>query len=295
MAANTLEAYRRDLTQLAAFAAAHERQVEALDRGGSRGVRPRGDGRRAVADVDRAPGRGRARVLSLPAHGRRRRAEPGRRSPRAAHALVACRDSSSLDDVDALLAAPDVTTPRGPARPRADRSAVRDGPARLRARRPAPHRRAPRARATCSASARAARSASCRSATTAAAWVRRYIAEARPALLGGADEPVAVRQRARRRQAVAPRLLEDPQGLRAPRRRARPPQSARAAAFVRDASARARRRPARDSGDARPRGPVDDADLHARARSAAPPGLRPLPSARVSAADLTAAAFVWYR
>ncbi len=46
-------------------------------------------------------------------------------------------------------------------------------------------------------------------------------------------------------------------------------QPARAAAFVRDASARARRRPARDPDDARPRRSVDHADLHARARSAA--------------------------
>ena len=36
MAANTIEAYRRDLTKLAAFAAARERQLEALDRAISR-------------------------------------------------------------------------------------------------------------------------------------------------------------------------------------------------------------------------------------------------------------------
>ena len=100
----------------------------------------------------------------------------------------------------------------------------------------------------------------------AAAWVRRYMQEARPALLG---------------RRSASRLFVNARGgtgltrigfwkiLRGVRHRAWPgaaPQPARAPAFVRHPSARARRRPAGHPDDARPRRSVHHADLHAHPR-----------------------------
>ena len=114
----------------------------------------------------------------------------------------------------------------------------------------------------------------------AAAWVTRYVSEARPALLGKRSLAATVRQRARRRaRHHARRLLEDPEGLRQGARPRAPAQPARAAALVCHASARARRRPARDPDDARPRRSVDDADLHAHPRRAHARALRSVPSA----------------
>ena len=115
----------------------------------------------------------------------------------------------------------------------------------------------------------------------AAAWIERYQASARPALV----------RRAKGR--ATPQLFVNARGgplsrvgfwkiLKGYGQQAEPSadaQPARRAPLVRHASARARRRSARHPDDARPRGPVDDANLHARARGAAPGRLQPLPPA----------------
>ena len=214
----------------------------------------------------------------------------------APRALAALPRFLSLDDVDALLAAPDVTTPRG-LRDRAlievlyatglrvselvglrltDVRVERGLPAVPRQGQQGAHRAARRrgGRRGCAATSPTARPALLAQAATSP-WL---FVNAR----GGA-----------RLSRVGFWKILKAYGRRAGVRGA--PEPARAAALVRDASARARRRSARDPGDARPRRSVDDADLHARARGAAAPGLRPVSSARVSRRHLTAAAFVWYR
>ena len=99
-----------------------------------------------------------------------------------------------------LLAAPDVSTPRG-LRDRAlievlyatglrvsELVGLRLADVRL-------------DQATCSASGKGSKQRIVPLGDEAAAWVRRYIAEARPALLGKREGAVALRQRARRRAA----------------------------------------------------------------------------------------------
>ncbi len=109
---NTLESYGRDLNALAGFAAASKRRPEALDRRAleafvreqaTRGMSPRSVAR-AVAAI-----RGFYRFLVLE---RRLENSPADdlQPPRAWPALPTFL---SLDDVDALLAQPDVATPRG--------------------------------------------------------------------------------------------------------------------------------------------------------------------------------------
>jgi integrase/recombinase XerD len=112
MAANTIEAYRRDLTKLAAFAAARERQLEALDRSDleafvrdvmAGGLSPTSTAR-LVATV-----RGFYRFL-------RTVGDVGQNPADDLHAprtLSSLPHSLALDDIDALLQAPDVATPKG--------------------------------------------------------------------------------------------------------------------------------------------------------------------------------------
>jgi integrase/recombinase XerD len=112
MSPNTLESYARDLSQLAAFAEQQGRAVEALDRRDleafvrslmTSGLAPRSVAR-AVACV-----RGFYKFVTTE---RKLQHNPADdlRSPRAWPALP---KFLSLDDVDRLLAQPDVSTPRG--------------------------------------------------------------------------------------------------------------------------------------------------------------------------------------
>jgi len=112
MAANTIEAYRRDLTKLAAFAAARECQLEVLDRADleafvrdvmAGGLSPTSTAR-LVATV-----RGFYRFL-------RTVGDVGQNPADDLHAprtLSSLPHSLALDDIDALLQAPDVATPKG--------------------------------------------------------------------------------------------------------------------------------------------------------------------------------------
>ncbi len=128
---NTLESYARDLAALAAFAEGKARAVETLDRRDleafvrqlmASGLSPRSVARRSPAFAAlpvpgaRAADRGRARptICARRAPGRRCRSFLARGSRSAARA-AGCRDAAR------------------PARPGADRAALRDRPARLRA------------------------------------------------------------------------------------------------------------------------------------------------------------------
>jgi len=112
LAAHTLESYARDLRALAEFAAGERREPEALDRKAleafvrqrmASGLSPRSVAR-SVAAI-----RGYFRFLVLD---RRLEESPADdlRPPSAWPALPKCL---SVDEVDALIAAPDVSTPRG--------------------------------------------------------------------------------------------------------------------------------------------------------------------------------------
>src|SRR6266705_3549553 len=112
LADHTLESYARDLGVLATYAAGAGRTLETLDRQAleqcvrderTRGLSPR-SAARLVASV-----RGFYRFLVLD---RRLDKNPADdlRSPRAWPALPACL---SLDEVDTLIAQPDVSTPLG--------------------------------------------------------------------------------------------------------------------------------------------------------------------------------------
>jgi integrase/recombinase XerD len=112
LSANTLESYGRDLAALAAFAAKSEHQPESLDRQAlegfvrqqmTRGLSPRSVAR-AVAAV-----RGYYRFLVLEQRLEHSPADD-LQPPRAWPALPTFL---SLEDVDALLAQPDITTPLG--------------------------------------------------------------------------------------------------------------------------------------------------------------------------------------
>jgi integrase/recombinase XerD len=111
-AAHTIESYARDLRALARFAAGREARLDALDRHAleafvrgqmASGLSPRSVAR-AVAAV-----RGFYRFLVVDRHLERSPAED-LRPPRAWPALPVCL---SVEQVDALLRQPDVSTPRG--------------------------------------------------------------------------------------------------------------------------------------------------------------------------------------
>jgi integrase/recombinase XerD len=112
VASNTLEAYRRDLIRLQRFSAARQRPLEALSRGDleafvreamTSGLSPT-SAARLVATT-----RGFFRFLRL---GNRIEHNPAD-DLHAPRAFVSLPRFLSLEEVDALLSAPDVTTPRG--------------------------------------------------------------------------------------------------------------------------------------------------------------------------------------
>ncbi len=109
---NTVESYRRDLSHLLQFAAGLEQAVEGLDRRGLEALvrQLMGEGR-SPASVARAVAcfRGFYRFLVVSGH---RTVNPADdlRAPKAWKTLPKCL---SVEDVDTLLAAPDITAPRG--------------------------------------------------------------------------------------------------------------------------------------------------------------------------------------
>ncbi len=112
LAANSLEAYRRDLSKLAAFAASRERSVDALDRGDleafvremmAGGLSPTSTAR-LVACV-----RGFYRFLRLIGEVAQNPAD----DLRAPRMLTSLPHALSIEDVDALIAAPDASSPKG--------------------------------------------------------------------------------------------------------------------------------------------------------------------------------------
>ena len=120
---------------------------------------------------------------------------PGQRTTNPADDLAAPRAWKTLpkfltiDEVDRLLAAPDVSQPRG----LRDRALIEllyaTGPACVRTGGLADRRTSIWRAATSPAPARAASSGWCRSATKPAAWVERYVKEGRPKLLHGRASP----------------------------------------------------------------------------------------------------------
>ena len=287
LADHTLESYARDLRALAAFAAGAGRAVErstgtALEafvrEQMRRGLSPRSVAR-AVAAV-----RGFYRFLVLD---RRLDDSPADdlQPPRAWPALP---KFLSIEEVDALIAQPDVATPLG----------LRD-----RAMIELLYATGMRVLASWSACALAdlhldehyltcigkgSKERLVPIGEQAADWVRTLSARRRGAtLLQGPRRRRGCSSTRAAARSAASASGRSSSGYGAQRRPAADAQPARAAAFVRDAPARARRRPARDSDDARPRRSVDDADLHARARGAAAHGLRSLPPAGLILLDLT--------
>ena len=112
MAANTLEAYRRDLARLAAFAAGRDRHLEALDRGDleafvretmASGLSPTSTAR-LVACV-----RGFYRFLRMIGDVAQNPAD----DLHAPRTLTSLPHSLAFDEIEALLGAPDTSTARG--------------------------------------------------------------------------------------------------------------------------------------------------------------------------------------
>ncbi len=199
MAANTLEAYRRDLSRLAAFAASRDRRVDALDRGDLEAFVRETMAVRAVADVDGAPRRVRPRVLPVPPDDRRRAAQSRRRPARAAHAHVAAALARVRGDRRAPRRARHVDRRAACAIARSSRCCTRPACA-CPSSSACADRTAPRGRLRASARGRGASSGSCRSATTATRWLERYLRGRAAGAREAARESLGVRQRARRRQ-----------------------------------------------------------------------------------------------
>ena len=267
LAANSVESYARDLGLLAEFAAGRGTPIASLTRADLEGfVRDLMSEGRSPRSVARAIACYRGFYRFLVVDGRLKASPAGDlRPPRAWKTLPRYL---AVEEVDRLLAQPDVATPRG-LRDRAliellyatgmrvsELIGLRPADVNLDA-----------SYLTCTGKGDKQRIVPI--GDEAARWVRRYLRDGAAGAARQAKQPAAVRQRARRRaRADARRILEDPQGLRPPGRPEDVDQPAHAAAFVRHAPARAGRRPARHPDDARPRRPVDDADLHARARAA---------------------------
>jgi integrase/recombinase XerD len=112
VSAHTVDAYRRDLSQLAAAAAGLDRPVAELDRRALeevvRGMMAEGRSPRSVARAV-ASFRGFYRFLVVSGH-RRDNPADDLRAPRAWKTLP---KSLSMDEVDRLLQSPDITEPRG--------------------------------------------------------------------------------------------------------------------------------------------------------------------------------------
>ncbi len=274
MAPNTLDAYRRDLDQLAAFAAAQRRPLIDLTRSHlEEFVRELMASGLSAASTARlvASTRGFFRFLRLIGAVAANPAE----DLQAPRAFASLPRFLSLDDVDALLAAPDTSTPRGVR----DRTLIEVLYATgLRVSELVGLRvtdvRVDQGYVQCLGKGRKQRIVPL--GDTAADWVRRYVAEGRPEPHARTPDGVAVRERTRRRPAVTERVLEAAEDVRTRSRPADASQSARAASFLRDAPARARRGSARHPGHARPRRSVDDADLHPRFGGASAAGVRPV-------------------
>ena len=200
---HTLESYARDLARWRAFAAGVERR--------RRGARSPGDLEAFVRDLMGAG----LSPRSVARAGRLRRAastgsssstgassrQPGRRSAGRRAPGRRCRKFLSIEEVDRAARAARRLDAARPARPRADRSALRDRAARhrsssaLRARRREPRRRVPDVHREGQQGAdRADRRRS------GGAGCRATMREARPALLGRRSVAAPVRQRARRRE-----------------------------------------------------------------------------------------------
>ena len=287
MPANTRLAYARDLARLVAFAAKKARTLEALTRQDLEELARASmvEGRSATSTARLVSGvRGFYRYLLVsgriaptpPTICRRR--EPTRRLPRFL----------APDEVEALLAAPDVSTPRG-LRDRALLEVLYATGLRVTELVKLKMTEVRRDEGYLQFTGKGNKERIVPLGETARDWIDRYVREARPALCRGRETPDLFisgwRAKAGTRPAEAADargVLETARRLRPPRRNPQPSVAARAPAFVRHAPARARRRSARDSVHARPRGSVDDADLHARAGSAAPAGLRPVSPARVT-------------
>jgi integrase/recombinase XerD len=187
MAANTLAAYRRDLTRLSAFAAGLERPITHLTRSQleefvrdlmSSGLSPASTAR-VVAST-----RGFFRFLRLIGGVAANPAE----DLQAPRAFASLPRFLSMDDVDALLAAPEISTPRG----LRDRALIEVLYATgLRVSELVGLRvtdvRADQGYVQCLGKGRKQRIVPL--GETAADWVRRYVGDGRPALLGKRQTP----------------------------------------------------------------------------------------------------------
>ena len=174
---NTVESYGRDLAQLAAVCRRRSsRPVEALDRRALERscAQLMGEGR-SPRSVARAVAcfRGFYRFLVVSGH-RSDNPAVDLRAPRAWKTLP---KFLSMDEVDRLLRRAGHDAAARPARSRADRAALRDGPARVGAGQLAPAGSESRERLPDDAPARAGSSGWCRSATKPSAWLTRYLKE----------------------------------------------------------------------------------------------------------------------
>ncbi len=184
LADHTLESYQRDLTALAAFAAETSRTPEELDRDAleafvrqqmASGLSPRSVAR-SVAAV-----RGFFRFLVLD---RRLQESPADdlQGPRAWPTLP---KFLSIEEVDALIAQPDVADASRAPRSRAHRAAVRHRHARLRAASACAPPICISTSTTSPASAKGNKERLIPIGEQAAAWIRTYQRDGRPTLLKG--------------------------------------------------------------------------------------------------------------
>ena len=281
LAANSIESYARDLNGLAEFAAGRGQSVEQLTRQDLealvRDLMSQGRSPRSVARAV-ACYRGFYRFLLIDG---RLRANPSEDLRSAARVEGPAALFLSVEDVDRLIAQPDVSTPRG----LRDRAVIEllyatgMRVSELVALRPADvHLEA--SYLTCTGKGDKQRIVPI--GDEAAAWVKRYLQQSRIVLLGRRRSTrLFVNARGGGIGLTRVGLLEDPQGLRASGGHHDVTQPAHASTLVCDASARAGSRPARDSDDVGPRRSVDDADLHARARATDAHHLRPVSPARM--------------